>query len=281
MKDFPRETIEEFKVFYYRAKKSLEPMEYEAAVVTPTGTPTIQEGWLFPLERGGVFNGMICTITIITDRKKVEEDLLKRMEMKDLLMRESNHRLKNNLAIISSLISLKNSSLPEPVDLSDLRSQIEAIRIVHERLSHSDDITRIDFKRYIDDLLKPLFSTFPAEIEIRNEIPELTLPTNVAIPLGLIVNELATNAIKHGFSSPEKHLFTIQSRMDHYGPFREFRIANSGNPLPEELNIEAPETLGFQLINVLIRQLNGSLDVQRSPSPVFTIRIPADSAPGL
>ena len=199
------------------------------------------------------------------------------VQEKDYLLRELNHRVKNNLLMVRSLISLKDSSMGNAVDLSDIRNQVDAIEKIHEALQASDHITHINLKSYVTDILSSLFRMFTAkQVSVENHVPEIAVRTKVAVLLGLIINETATNAVKHGFTQDDEQRFTVSleetSERDQYV----LTIANTGEPFPGDIDIENPETLGLRLISALVSQLRGTLDVQRQPHPVFTVRFPAE-----
>lgn len=141
----------------------------------------------------------------------MEEELKKSLREKDILLDEMNHRIKNNLATIISLINLKESTLNNTVDLSSLKRQVEAIRIVHEKLSQNSGISEINVRDYIEDLLSTVFSSFSVfRVTLDRNIQDVILPTSLVIPLGLIVNEIATNALIHGFTPEDEARFTIR-----------------------------------------------------------------------
>jgi len=211
----------------------------------------------------------------IDERKKAEKQLDEAAREKDFLMRELNHRVKNNLNMVSSLISLKGSETTK--DLSDIIHQINAIGQVHEKLHKTQDVTHINFKEYIQDLLETVFTSFITRpVTIVNRIDDIQIQTDAAISLGLVVNEIATNAVKHGFTTDEEARFTVQmcknSENEHY----EISISNTGKPFPEEMDLENPGTLGLQLIGSLIEQLNGTVELRKKPFPLFTLRVPIE-----
>ncbi len=210
----------------------------------------------------------------ITERKRTEEELQRSLEARELLMREMNHRVKNNLSLVSSLISLKDATLGERADLSDIRQQVHTIQTVHEKLQESADVMEVNLRIYLQDLLETLFTPFTElAVRVENSVPDVNVPARTAVPIGLIVNEAATNAIRHGFSSGnDTHTFSVDMRTssDNYV----LVIANSGTPLPETVDVEKPPGLGLQLISALVSQLDGTLEVIRKPHPVFTIRFP-------
>jgi len=193
---------------------------------------------------------------------------------KDLLMRELNHRIKNNLNIIASLISLKDSEIEE--DLSDIVSRIHAIRIIHEKLQRSESMSDVGVREYFLDLLETIFSNFSRrKVEVQEQIEDMLIPTRIAIPLGLLVNEVATNAIKHGFCDDRPARFTVSFAKNHDNGRLLLVLSNNGRVFPENIRFDNPDTLGLQLIDTLIKQLEGSCQLQRSPTPRFEIEIPA------
>jgi PAS domain S-box-containing protein len=236
----------------------------------------LDRGKVIERKEDGSPKRVIGTHTDINEQKKTEQQLQKALEEKEYLMQELNHRVKNNLAMISSLISLKNGALSEQEDLSDVRHQIDAIRIVHEILFHSEDISHIDIRQYGQEILETIFSSFTTrKVRVENEIDCYSLRTKTAVPLGLIINELATNAIKHGFTDDQEAVFTVRLQKENDDGRFVFTLSNSGRPFPEEVDLHSPDTLGLQLLSTLVGQLNGTIELSKQPSPTFTIRFQA------
>lgn len=210
------------------------------------------------------------TFQDITKQKKAEEELLRALQEKDYLMKELNHRVKNNLLMVSSLIDLKNSETE--ADLSDIHYQIKAISLIHEKLYQTGNTTEVDCRNYFDDLLSSIFSSFSSQpVRIEENIDDISIPAKQVLPLGLIINEIATNAIKHGFNDKEEAIFSIKMVKDHKKNGYELTLSNTGNSFPEDIEPEDTETLGLRLITVLVAQIDGKLDLKRRPFPVFTI----------
>jgi PAS domain S-box-containing protein len=232
---------------------------------------------LHPIES----DSLKSTLVIMEDRtahKNAEKALLKSLDEKDILLNEINHRVKNNLAIISSLINLKEATTGGEIDLSDIQHQIDAIRIVHEKLYQTEEITHINMHDYIQDLLDTIFSSFTKQkVTIEDHVDDISLRTKSAIQLGLIINEVATNTIKYGSSRNEELRFTIEFREDSTNGEYILSISNNGKPIPEEINVDNASTLGLQLVSILVEQLEGTLELQRSPHPRFTIRFPRET----
>ena len=177
--------------------------------------------------------------------------------------------MKNNLVMVSSLISLKDSEIG--ADLSDIQHQIEAISLIHEKLYQTETVTEIGFRDYIGDLLNSIFSSFSKRpVRIETNIDDICIPTKSAMPLGLIINEIAANAIKHGFNEEEEAVFSIKMEKKKERNQYELTLSNSGNLFPENVEVDNPLTLGLRLISALAEQLGATIDLKRVPRPVFT-----------
>lgn len=212
----------------------------------------------------------------ITSQKRIESDLRKTLQEKEFLMKEIYHRTKNNLMMVSSLISLKAMALGGDVDLSDLKGQIDAIEGIYERLSQSDNVAYVDFGDYLEDILVSVFAA--RGVEVKSDIGMTQMPIRMALLLGLIVNELATNAMKHGFSDDKAAIFSVQMRSLPKESRYELVLANSGRPFPESASLDNPTTLGLQLVTSLVDQLKGTVELSRQPSARFTISFPMSEA---
>ena len=227
----------------------------------------------------GEVKGIIVISHDITENRKERDDLRTTVKEKGFLMQELNHRVKNNLSLVSSLISLKQSAIGNDVDLSDIRNQVKAIEKVHQSLQDSDDITHINLKSYVRDILSSVFqSSMGRDATVENNVPDISVQTAAALPLGLIINETATNALQHGFTGQEGPRFTVALEQDADDNEYVLTISNTGQPFPEDADIENPRGLGLQLVSALVSQLQGTLDLQRKPHPLFTIRFPMSLA---
>lgn len=215
----------------------------------------------------------------VTQRKDIEltlqkqkEELLETLKQKDYLMQELNHRVKNNLNMVNSLIDLKDAEIDE--SLSDIHNQINAISLVHHKLQNVEDAKQIDIAAYLYDFLDAVFSSFSDKnIEIQIDTDQKFIETNMMIPLGLLINEIATNAVKHGFNDKVQPRFTVE--LSKAGEQQcVVQVSNTGNAFPDAIDINKPETLGMQLIVSLVAQLNGTMELQKVPHPLYTIRFP-------
>jgi two-component sensor histidine kinase len=207
-------------------------------------------------------------MTDISDIKKSEKE-------KDYLLKEITHRVKNNLAMVSSLVRIKGSTLGPEADLTDLVNQIDAVRIVHEKLNKRDGISDIDIHDYFEEILSTVFS-FKAGISYQNSVTRINVSPRTAVPLGLILNEAATNTVKYAFPEKNKGIFSVKLNQDKAEAVYILTLGNDGCPIPESIDIENPETMGFRLIYALTSQLEGTMEVIRSPRPLMIFRFPAE-----
>lgn len=253
---------------YSREHKTFAPIEYRH--IRPDGSLIWVEGYASAI----YYNGKPALLVVhsdITKRKQDARILTTAVKEKDFLMRELNHRVKNNLAMINSLVSLKSATLEPVVDLSDISSQISAINIVHEQLFQTEAVSHINLRDYVQKLILTVFSFSQQPVDIVNTIDEISIETKQAVPIGLIINELATNAIKYGFTAEEAG-FSVGLERQSAGKQLVLTVSNTGNPFPEEIDLDNPGTLGLRLITTLVEQLEGSIELRREPYPVFTFR---------
>lgn len=273
---FPREIAERSRKDDEEVLRSGEALIHkEEEIITNSIRKTVVVS-KFPLndEKGKPIGTMGISMDV-SRLKEVEKNLRRALEEKDFLMRELNHRIKNNLAIITSLLRLKNMNLEGDTDLSDVILQIDAIRLVHEKLHRREEIGSIALQEYFGDLLDTIFSSFYGrEVSRIVEVEEFELDTRATISLGLIVNEIAINAIKHGFIDGDEAIFSLNLRKTDEGRAYELVMSNTGKPFPEDIDIHHSGSLGLELISTLVTQLNGSIELRKSPYPVFTLRVP-------
>lgn len=238
-------------------------------------TKWISVSWQPIYDDEGRHIGTRSSMRDITENKATEEELNRTLQQKEVLLRELNHRVKNNLTMVSSLLSLKDSALGDSVDLSDLKYRIDTIRLIHEKLNYTDNYSTVELRGYLQDILESIFSSFTSQaVDIQNKVEELNISTKTAIPLGLITNEIATNAMKYGFHPGLPAVFTVEFYLQEAENSYTLRLKNSGTPFPAEIDINSSETLGLKLVSTLVLQLDGEIHITRSPHPVFTIHFP-------
>jgi PAS domain S-box-containing protein len=217
----------------------------------------------------------------MTEHKIAEEKLKKSLmekesllEEKENLLKEIHHRVNNNMQIITSLLNLQIDQVQEEetkVVLKDSRSRVKSMAMIHEKLYNSNDLSHINFKEYTESLVSDIFYTYGVRMGTIQTILDLEdIETNMetAIPLGLIINELVTNSVKHAFPDCEGKL-TL--KLNSFEDKMKLTVADSGIGLPTDIDPENSETLGFQLVNSLLNQLEGDLKLDRSNGTKYKI----------
>ena len=261
----------------YRALKGAHVGNQELIVVPSHREPChfVCNGKAIADEHGRIM-GAVVAMHDITSLKEAEKDLQISLEEKEFLMKELGHRVKNNLMMVSSLIGLKDTALGERADLYDLRQQVDAIRLLQEKLNRTKGIRDIDIGPYMQDLLENLFSLSRYLVKLEMNIKNISLPAKTAAPLGLIANEMATNAVKHGFTNEQEPKFSVSLTQETAAGEYILTLANNGKPFPENIDLENPPTLGLRLVSALVSQLRGTAELERSPHPKFTVRFPME-----
>jgi PAS domain S-box-containing protein len=222
-----------------------------------------------------------------TQRKYAQDQLRGALDEKNALMQEIHHRVKNNLQVISSLLSLQAERVEGPqmlAVLEDTQSRVAAIAAIHEQLYASKDLSSIEFGPYLRTLVRGLFGFHSINnkerIALEVQAANVVLHVEQAIPLGLIVNELVINALKHAFpqNRPGKVVvsltYTRTSALDGDPPQAEvvrLRVEDDGVGLAPDLDIAQVHSMGFNLVNLLVQQLHGSLEIDRGPGLAVTV----------
>jgi PAS domain S-box-containing protein len=217
----------------------------------------------------------------ITARKEAEEKLQASLAEKEVLLKEIHHRVKNNLQVISSLLFLQSRMASDPhiVDVFlDSQNRVRSMALIHEQLYRSTDFGRIDFDHYLRSLTTSIARGLrrdAAPITLRREAPEVFLSIDMAIPCGLLINELVTNAFKHAF--PDGRAGTVEVLMKNCDNGTvALTVTDDGIGLSETVNPETAESLGLKLVQMLSSQLGGTIEVNRSPGTTFRVVFPRD-----
>lgn len=211
----------------------------------------------------------VAVFDVITERKRGEQALRDALEEKVALLKEVHHRVKNNLQIVASLLSLQ-SSLVENQQVADVlqdtRNRVHSMALLHEVLYRSGNLARIDFAAYVEDLCRQLLRSFgptAARVRVETRIAPIGLPLEQGVPCGLIINELVSNALKHAFPAERSGKITVELNFSE-GQGLVLRVHDDGVGLPSGLDPENTSTLGLQLVFNLAGQLEGYLTVDRS-----------------
>ena len=257
------------------------------------GSEVAVEIALNPLNmREGQF--VLCSITDITERKRAErlrEDLTARLQNanrdltaslkeREVLLQEVHHRVKNNLQVISSLVNMQARKLPPGVAqaaFSDCQTRIQTIALIHEKLYQSKDYSCVPFSEYARTLVRYVFDatgTALDRVELELAIDDVALSVDRAIPCGLLVNELVTNALKHGFVGNRRGVVRVELTVESDGMLR-LSVRDSGMGFPPNFDIRGSVSLGLQLVCSLAEQLGAELRAENDDGAAIHLRFSA------
>ncbi|OPY44853.1 MAG: sensory histidine kinase UhpB [Methanoregulaceae archaeon PtaU1.Bin222] len=220
----------------------------------------------------------------IQQRKHAEAAIQASLDEKVLLLREIHHRVNNNLQIIISLIKLQTRSLEDAEMkqvLSGMRNRVQAMSLVHEKLYLSKSLSSIDIADYTRFLATQLFAFYGVDhrrVALATDMEKILLDIDTAIPLGLIINELISNALSHAFPGDRTGTITISSHLT--GDMVSLVIADDGVGMSPDYDWEGGASLGFRLVNSLIDQLGGTIEKKAGPGTTFNILFPRKTTAG-
>jgi len=215
----------------------------------------------------------------ITDRKQHEERIKLDLQEKEILLHEIHHRVKNNLQVVRSLLELQCSRIQDQsvVDiLRESQNRIASMALVHETLYHSRDLASVNFGHFLESLVPSLVASYgidPNHITIGIDSAEVLLPLDAAIPCGLLVNELVTNALKHAFPPDQPGEIKIDLSVASNDEVV-LTVSDNGVGMPVALDVGSVETLGLKLVNLLIDQLHGKARINRARPTRFVLQFP-------
>ncbi len=229
----------------------------------------------------GKLVGVLGIARDITGRKKTEDALQASLAEKEVLLREVHHRVKNNMAAIVGLFNLQRKAMNDPqvqTVLAELSSRVRAMSLVHEKLYRSESLHKIDFQDYLQSLISHLRTSFGSSSEISFEIAAqgVEMPLDMAVPCGMIINELVTNALKYAFPGTPRQTVEQGDRilvaMNHKNGTFNLSVDDNGVGLVQGFDLHKVQTLGLVLVRMLGEyQLGGQLEVDQSSGTRFTL----------
>ncbi len=211
----------------------------------------------------------------ITEIKETQIKLEQALDDKDMLMKEIYHRVKNNLMVISSLLNLQSRYIKDEEAkgmFKESQNRAHSMALIHERLYRSTDLKNMDFGDYIRSLSMDLFRTYVADrsrISLEMDVEDIMVDINTAIPLGLIVNELLSNSMKHAF--PENKSGEIWVKFNKINDNYVLEVRDTGVGFPADIELDKTDSLGLQIVSSLTQQINGKMELKRSPGTSFRI----------
>jgi two-component system, sensor histidine kinase PdtaS len=242
----------------------------------------------------GTFAGYIGSCVDITEQRKAQEtlqrlneelearvrdrtvELTRRLNEREVLLREVHHRVRNNLQLVSSLLSMHARQIQNAGSrtmLEECQNRVETISLIHEWLYQSKDVSQISFAHYVRSLATNVFSAAgvsPASIALEVAIEDVAVSLDRAIPCGLILNELITNAVKHAFPDGRRGVVRIECRPADPGRLL-LAVSDDGVGLPSDLAIRQSDSLGLRLIHALAEQIEAEIEVERTSGTSFRL----------
>ncbi|MCG6191720.1 MASE1 domain-containing protein [Leptospira sp. FAT2] len=260
-----------FKVFRRVLRKIREESyfyEVEVGFRVQDGTRLdIKIRWSVPPGFESSLSSVIVTLLDFTDIKSVERKLHLSLEEKEVMLKEIHHRVKNNLQVISSLLSMQSDYVQDKQSLSvfmESQNRLRTMSMIHEELYQSENLGKIQYSVYIEKLLNQLFQVYGKSdlVELITELETLDISVNRAIPIGLIINELVSNSLKYAFpevenSSEKPELRISLAKVEEN---LEMQIEDNGIGMPSGFDLEDSNSLGLKLVYILVRQLKGKID---------------------
>lgn len=221
--------------------------------------------------------GFFTMVQDLTAHKHAEEQIQASLDEKVVLLKEIHHRVKNNLQVISSLLYLQAEKLTDAdlrAILQDSQNRVKSMALIHEKLYQAKDLARVNVDEYVRNLTNYLLRAHNSQsnrVRLQVNATQIALGIDTAMPCGLIINELVSNALKHAFPNGRDGEIYVNLQALTTGSFR-LTICDNGIGFPSEIDFENTTSLGLQLVNTLVRQLDGSIKLRRDRGTTFEIQ---------
>lgn len=215
----------------------------------------------------------------IVEHKLADERIKASLREKEVLLREVHHRVKNNLAVVSSLLSMQAGRVEGQsahAALQESRNRVASMSLIHEILYQSEDLSAVDLEHYVGSLTANLAHAYgyTGRVDFRVKTGSICLEASQAVPCGLIINELATNSLKHAFQDGKGGSVRISADALSDDTI-ELRVGDDGVGFPDDLDWRKSKTLGLRLISLMVDQLHGSWEMRNDPGTEIIIRWPS------
>lgn len=225
----------------------------------------------------GQISGAISNARLYEERVNAENRLKDSLREKEVLLKEIHHRVKNNLQIIHSLLSLQAEQIQDVQALGmfkDSQNRVRSMALIHEKLYQSENLTNIDFTDYVDSLVIELSRSYmnhPEQIEISVDVRDACFGVDTAIPCGLIINELITNSLKYAFPDNRKGQISVSLQPTMKGEYT-LIVKDNGIGFPENIDWQNTDSLGMQVVTSLTDQLEGEIELSRTDGTEFKLK---------
>ena len=252
------------------------PLKIDGQTIGVLVVQSYTEGVRYREEDKNILRFVSDQVAMVIHRKQAEAALHASLREKEVLLREIHHRVKNNMQVISSLLNLQARHIEDPAVLEmfqESQRRIRSMALVHEKLYLSKDLSNIEFSQYIQSLALHLFHFYQVDsnlIKLKMDMEKIFMNINAAIPCGLIVNELISNALKHAFPDGRGGEISIELRRAQGNKFL-LIVSDTGIGFPDGLDFRDTATLGMQIITMLVEQLDGRIELSRQNGSSFKI----------
>ena len=275
----PREDVDRTVADWRQCIQTGSFWDYEYRIVDKSGRTFIVLSRGAPhTDSTGAISSWVGIHLDITERKRYEDRLEASLREKEVIIKEVHHRVKNNMQVISGFLELQADYIEDPQAVEKLiecQRRVRTMALVHEKLYQSRTLGVINASEYIKSLIDDLMNsyTISTPVDVTVEVDDVNITLDIAIPCGLIINELVTNSLKYAFAgrTTGKLSLVMHHQEDHTFSLT---VQDNGVGLPPDYEVRSAASLGTQLINVLVRQLGGEMKVASAQGARFTIVFP-------
>ncbi len=252
------------------------PQQFELPLKNESNETIWWQCFLNPVYLHGKLEELSCLVYDNTERKEIDRKIRDSLKEKEVLLQEVHHRVKNNLQVISSILNLQSSYVNDPKTLEILREsqqRIKSMSFIHETIYRTADFSRLEFMDYIKTIASNLiqsYRTAATQVDFIPEMESVGLNLDQAIPCGLIINELVSNALKYAFKGRKKGTLTVILREENDDVI--LAVKDDGVGLPSDFAFEKNNSLGIQLVYALLEQLDAEMKVDQTKGTEFFIR---------
>ena len=252
------------------------PQQFELPLRNENNESVWWQCFLNPVYLHGKLEELSCLVYDNTERKEIDRKIRDSLKEKEVLLQEVHHRVKNNLQVISSILNLQSSYVNDPKTLEILREsqqRIKSMSFIHETIYRTADFSRLEFMDYIKTIASNLIQSYRTSATRVDFIPDMQsvgLNLDQAIPCGLIINELVSNALKYAFKGRKKGTLTVILKEENNDVI--LAVKDDGVGLPKDFAFEKNNSLGIQLVYALLEQIDATMKVDQSNGTEFFIR---------
>lgn len=254
--------------------------DFDRSIPGPDGVVRHSQASYIPDMHTGRVEGFFVLVTDVTERVRSEQALAQALRDKEILLKEVYHRVKNNLQVVQSLLNLQGRAVRDPsaqVALQEMSHRVRAMVLVHEQLYRSQSLGEVSLQSYVGDLVRQLVQgseRSAGDVRIRSEIADTAIGIDSAIPLGLLLTELVSNALKHGFPQGGRGEVIVSIGPEPGGQGTRIEVSDNGRGLPEDFDPAATRSMGLQLAAALAGQLGGELRFRSNAGTTAWVVVP-------